>query len=223
MCTAESRGKSSRNHKYDRDYYSIERYELVYLSFTSNCVTKVVNWIQVKENIECLYWKNYLKKAGKINYTFQFLKVWIWNFLLFRKKSGLKQMGTSLHDHARLSWFLIARIFRTRSAKKIARLCIPPGINKTQPAKYVHQRGVAALSVPVRCARILFMSCTLSLLISPIFVRSAGQNGEAQHVLTRARQGPLGVPRRPFAFAPKINPLLPRTFMHEWQRCRDLM
>lgn len=104
-----------------------------------------------------------------------------------------------------------------RSAKKITQSHIPPGIHKAQLAKYVHRRDVAALFVPVRRARILFMSCTLSLLISPIFVRSAGQNGETQHVLTPARQGPLGVPRWPFAFAPKINSLLPRTFMHEWQ------
>lgn len=107
--------------------------------------------------------------------------------------------------------------------KKILHPHISAGINKIQPTKYVHRRDVAALFAPVRRARILFMSCTLSLLIPPIFVRSAGQNGEVQHVLTRARRGPLGVPRRPFAFALKINPLLPRTFMHEWQRCRDLM
>lgn len=64
---------------------------------------------------------------------------------------------------------------------------ISPGINKIQPTKYVHRRGVAAFGVfvSVRHARILFMSCTLSLLISPIFVRSVGQNGEAQHVHTR--------------------------------------
>jgi len=86
--------------------------------------------------------------------------------------------------------------FERETQKNRTLVCIPPRINKIQPTKYVNRRdatlrGVAALSVPVRRARILFMSCTLSLLISPIFVRSAGQNGEAQHVLTRAMKGHL--------------------------------
>lgn len=42
MCAAESRGKSSRDRKYDHDYSSIERYELTYFLLTLSCVTKVV-------------------------------------------------------------------------------------------------------------------------------------------------------------------------------------